>query len=86
MFRVEKDDLSGFNLHGERQEDGSIEIGDSNDPRTVEEWPETATIGHGRDFFTYTLEYVDKQMEDGEEEFEPGEVPDEPGREWGVYL
>lgn len=82
---VERGEVASYTLYGMRHEDGSIEIGHSGETRTVEDgWPETVTFGP--DMFDFNLEYVEKQTPDGVIEYDPDEVPDTPGREWGAYM
>lgn len=84
-MKARKEEIAEFSIYGERQADGSIELGHTGETRTVEEWPDT--MAPGTDHFDFGLEYVEKQMDDGVEKFyDVDEVPSEPGLEWGVYL
>ena len=84
--KVRKNELASFEVYGIRQEDGSLELGHTDETRTVEEWPDTMSVGS--EYADYGLEHVDKEMIDGSVEtfYRVEEVPNEPGIEWGVYL
>lgn len=86
---INKPELAGFDLAGERQADGTIHLQTNptdEEPNPVEEWPREATFQG--DYHTYTLEYVRKQTDDGVVKLDPDEAVGntEEGREWGVYV
>lgn len=81
METVESYELSQFTIYAKRKESGKIEIGHSGYIRIFDSWPDSMTF---RTLFgVYNLEFVRK---DGKEYYNTDNIPEEAGREQGVYM
>lgn len=86
-YQLRGEDLAGFDLYGERNDDGTITLGHTEPKLTLPDFPdEVEVLGN-----VYTLECIrwNTRYDDGTEKpWSKEAAPDDPRRRicWGIYV